>query len=90
MPKALDEITHEAIELPRHERLALASILLDLDSPGAGEEVDAAWDVEIRARLAAYDEGRVKPEPYEDVRARMTDRRVTPRFHSKSGDGLNP
>ena len=71
MSKALDQITHEAIELPRHERLTLARILLDLDSPGAGEEVDAAWDTEIRARLTAYDQGRVQAESYEDVRARM-------------------
>ena len=71
MPKALDEITHDAVELPRNERLTLARILLDLDTPGTGEDVDAAWDKEIRARLAAYDEGRVQAEPYEEVRARM-------------------
>ena len=71
MPKALDEITHDAVELPRRERLTLARILLDLDTPGTGEDVDAAWDAEIRARLAAYDEGRVQAEPYEEVRARM-------------------
>ena len=71
MPKALDEITHDAVELPRHERLTLARILLDLDAPGTGEDVDAAWDREIRARLADYDEGRVQAEPYEEVRARM-------------------
>ena len=53
MPKALNEITHDAVELPRHERLTLARILLDLDTPGTGEDVDAAWDTEIRARLAS-------------------------------------
>jgi putative addiction module component (TIGR02574 family) len=74
MPKALDEITHDAIELSRHERLTLARILLDLDTPGADEKVDAAWDAEIRARLTAYDEGRVQAEPYEAVRARMRQR----------------
>ena len=74
MPKALDEVTHDAIELPRHERLTLARILLDLDSPTGGGDVDAAWDAEIRARLAAYDEGRAQTENYEDVRARMQQR----------------
>ncbi len=74
MPKALDEITHDAVGLPRRERLTLARILLDLDAPGTGEDVDAAWDAEIRARLAAYDEGRVQAEPYEEVRARMQQR----------------
>ncbi len=44
----------------------LARILLDLDTPGTGEDVDAAWDTEIRARLTAYDEGRVRAEPYEE------------------------
>ena len=71
MPKALDEITHDAVGLPRHDRLTLARILLDLDTPGTGEDVDAAWDREIRARLAAYDEGGVRTEPYEEVGARM-------------------
>jgi putative addiction module component (TIGR02574 family) len=74
MPKALDEITHDAIELPRHERLTLARILLDLDTPGADGNVDAAWDAEIRARLTAYDQGRVHAEPYEAVRTRMQQR----------------
>ncbi len=71
MPKALDEITHDAIELTRHERLTLARILLDLDAPAMDEDVDTKWDAEIRARLAAYDEGRVQAEPYDEVRARM-------------------
>jgi putative addiction module component (TIGR02574 family) len=74
MPKALAEITHDAVELPRHERLTLARILLDLDTPEAGEDVDASWDAEIRARLAAYDEGQVQAEPYEEVRARLQQR----------------
>jgi putative addiction module component (TIGR02574 family) len=74
MPKALDQITHDAIELPRHERLTLARILLDLDAHGADENVDAAWDAEIRPRLTAYDEGRVQAETCEAVRAQMQQR----------------
>ena len=74
MPKALLDVTHDAIELPRSARLTLARLLLDLDADGSNGDAEAAWDAEIRARLTAYDEGRVEAEPYEELRARMMQR----------------
>lgn len=71
MPKALQEITHDVLELPRNQRLALAQFLLTLDDESPQPEVDAAWDEEIRARLKAYDEGRVEAIPFEQVRQAM-------------------
>ena len=71
MPKALQEITHDVLELPRNQRLALAQFLLNLDDEGTGADVDAAWDKEIRARLTAYDAGRVEAIPFEQVRQTM-------------------
>jgi hypothetical protein len=55
---AIEEIIKEVIELPRHQRLALIRLLRDLDQPGSSEEVDRAWDEEIRARVKAVDDGR--------------------------------
>lgn len=53
MAASIEEITKEAIGLPRHQRLALVRLLLDLDQRGASDEIESAWDEEIRARIKA-------------------------------------
>ncbi len=74
MAASIEEITKEAIDLPRHQRLALVRLLLDLDQPGASDEVERAWDEEIRARIKAVDEGRVYGIPYEQIKKEMAGR----------------
>ena len=74
MATSIEEITKEVVELPRHQRLALIRLLLDLDQPGTSEEVDRAWDEEIRARVKAVDEGRAVGIPYDQVKKEMADR----------------
>jgi len=71
MPKTLEAITLEVLELPRSQRLALARIIFDLDDEPADPAAEAAWDAEIRARLKAYDEGRIETIPYETFRDEM-------------------
>jgi putative addiction module component (TIGR02574 family) len=71
-------ITKEIIELPRHQRLALVRLLLDLDQPGKGGEIESAWDEEIRARVKAVDEGRATGIPYDQIKKEVTNR-FTPR-----------
>ncbi|MCX6912461.1 MAG: addiction module protein [Verrucomicrobia bacterium] len=71
----LEDVAREAIGLPRHQRLSLARLLIDLDDPGSDADVEAAWDVEIQARVRAVQEGRVEGIPYEEVLARV-DRRL--------------
>lgn len=39
-----------------------------------GQEIDAAWDEEIRARVKAVDEGRVAGVPYEQIKKEMAER----------------
>jgi len=75
MSKSLEDVTREAIQLPRHQRLALARFLIELDDPGSDADVEAAWEAEIQARVRAVEEGRVEGIPYEQVLARV-DRRV--------------
>jgi hypothetical protein len=58
MAAGIEEITKDIVELPRHQRLTLARLLLDLDRPGTSDEIENAWDEEIRARVKAVDEGR--------------------------------
>ena len=74
MATSIEEITKEVVGLPRHQRLALVRLLLDLDHPGTSEEIDAAWDEEIRARVKAVDEGRVAGIPYEQIKQEMAER----------------
>ncbi len=75
MSMPLEDVARESIELPRHQRLSLARLLIDLDDPGSDADVEAAWDVEIQARVRAVQEGRVEGIPYEEVLARV-DRRL--------------
>jgi len=70
----IEEITKEIVELPRHQRLTLVRLLLDLDQPGTTGEIDSAWDEEIRARVKAIDEGRAVGIPYEQIKKEMAER----------------
>lgn len=74
MVASIEEITKEVVELPRHQRLVLVRLLLDLDQPGTSGEIDQAWDEEIRARIKAVDEGRTTGIPYEQIKKEMTAR----------------
>jgi len=74
MPKALTEITKEAIQLPRQQRLALAGLLLELEDGGSDPQADEAWDQEIRARIKAIDEGTAVGIPYDEAMRQAQDR----------------
>jgi putative addiction module component (TIGR02574 family) len=76
MSMPLEDVAREAIALPRHQRLSLARLLIELDDPGSDADVDVAWDDEIQARLQAVKEGRVEGVPFEEVLARV-DRRLS-------------
>ena len=77
MPKALEEVTKEAMELPPRQRLALAGFLLESTDAAIDPEAEAAWDSEIRERIRAIDEGRVTGIAYEDV-MRAAEKRLAP------------
>lgn len=74
MAASIEEITKEAVDLPRHQRLALVRLLLDLDQPGTSDEIENVWDEEIRARVKAVDEGRAVGIPYEQIKKEMAGR----------------
>ena len=57
MSMVLEDVAREAMGLPRHQRLALARLLIELDDPGADTDVEASWEAEIQARLRAVKEG---------------------------------
>lgn len=68
MATSIEELAKEVVDLPRHQRLALVRLLLDLDQPGERGDVDNAWDEEIRARIEAIDAGRAAGISYESIR----------------------
>ena len=74
MAASIEEITKEIVGLPRHQRLALVKLLLDLDRSHADPGIEDAWDEEIRARVKAVDEGRAVGIPYEQIREEMARR----------------
>jgi len=77
MPKALEEVTKEAMDLPPQQRLALAGFLLENADAVGDPDAEAAWDSEIRDRIREIDEGRVTGTAYADV-MREADRRLAP------------
>ena len=74
MAASIEEITKELVKLPRHQRVILIRLLLDLDQPGSSEEVDRAWDEEIRARVKAVDESRAVGIPTSRSKKEMAER----------------
>ena len=77
MSKAIDELAREALRLPKQQRLALASFLLELEDASEDPNVDAAWEEEIRARIEAVDKGTAVGIPYEEV-MREAQKRLAP------------
>ncbi len=74
MVASIEKISQEVVDLSPRERVALMRILLELDRPSTGNEVDQTWDQEIRARIKAVDEGRAIGIPYDQFKQEMTRR----------------
>ena len=70
----IEDIAKEIVELPRHQQLVLIRLLLDLDCPGTGEEIDVVWDQEVRARVKAVDEDLVTGISYGQIKIEMAER----------------
>lgn len=74
MPANLVRIQQQAQELTASERAELAEAMLEsIQQPLA--DVDAAWNLEIEARVAAFDRGDMPAYAAEDVFAEA--RRLT-------------
>ena len=67
MSTTLKELEHQARALSPEERAQLADVLLESlrDAPVA--EIEAAWDLEIEKRVAAYDRGDLETFSAESV-----------------------
>jgi Putative addiction module component len=71
------QVTKDVMELPAHQRLALAGLLLECEDLPIDSGAEAAWEMEIQSRIAHIDEGKELGVSYEDV-MRAAERRLLP------------
>jgi putative addiction module component (TIGR02574 family) len=70
MSPNFSEVESQVRRLPAEERARLAEILLESLAEIRAPAVEAAWDAEIRARVAAYERGELDLIPAEETFAR--------------------
>ena len=71
--KALDQLTHEALELPTRERAKLAHILINsIDEQD--EDAASAWDIELEKRINEIKSGKVTGIPAGKVFAKIEEK----------------
>lgn len=71
MSKTLETLAAEAMDLPSDQRFALAHRILTSVEPEVSQEVDAAWDAEIRDRIQRLDRGGVCLVPVSEAFAEI-------------------
>ena len=71
MSKTLETLAAEAIDLPSDQRFALAHRILASVEPERSQEVDAAWDAEIRERIQRLDRGDARLVPASEAFAEV-------------------
>jgi len=69
--KTLEEVEHDALDLPVASRVLLAEQLLEsLDQPDQ-KRLETLWAAEIEQRLRRYEHGETKAIPGEEVFRRI-------------------
>lgn len=71
MPSHTEELSQRARALPPEDRARLAEELLASLHENRDTEIDAAWDEEIRRRIAEIESGTAKLIPAEEVFAEI-------------------
>jgi putative addiction module component (TIGR02574 family) len=64
------DVESQVRQLPPEDRARLAEVLLESLAEVSSPSVAAAWDAEIRARVAAFERGELELIPAEEVFAR--------------------
>jgi putative addiction module component (TIGR02574 family) len=78
MSPTTDAVLQAALSLPRDERAALAEKILDSLGDANQAELDAAWAQEAEDRIKAYEEGKMKAIPAEEVFRSLKQRKKQP------------
>ncbi len=72
---SMNQIYQDAIGLPEDQRLTLITRLLSHSEPYASDDVNNAWDTEIRDRIRRYDCGETSSRSINEVFSEL-DRRL--------------
>ena len=76
MPDVVAELVERGLSLEPEDRSRLVELLLESLNEPPLPNVEAAWDEEIKRRVAAYERGEVETYAAEDVFAEA--RRIAP------------
>lgn len=66
-----DTLSDQALDLPPEQRMKLARTLIESLETEDAPSSDAAWEVEIRERIAPFDSGEVAGIPASEVFRRL-------------------
>jgi putative addiction module component (TIGR02574 family) len=72
MNARVDDLLHEALELPDDQRSALVVALLDSLEGSADPSISEAWRDEVRRRQQELRGGAVKAVPWSEAKARLS------------------
>ena len=67
MTESVKELERQARQLSVEERAQLAELLLESLHEGPVAEIEAAWTIEIRERVASFERGELQTYPAEEV-----------------------
>ena len=71
MSVTVEELLRQALRLEPRARAELAALILESVPTESPEEVDSAWEAEIRRRVQELESGSVKTIPWEEVREKL-------------------
>lgn len=71
MSLSAEEVLKQALTLDEKDRASVAGALIESLHPGEDQNVEEAWDAEIRRRVEELETGAVKGIPWREVRERL-------------------
>ncbi|MEO8496967.1 MAG: addiction module protein [Planctomycetota bacterium] len=81
MNASAKQLYDHTLHLPDSERAELAALLIESLDPAVDQEVDEAWDAEIKRRVNELDSGAVTAVPWPEAR-----RMILGLFDGPTGD----
>ena len=63
----IDQIFHEALELPPTTRARLIEVLFDSFLFERKKEIEEAWEKEIKTRVQAIKDGKISSRPVKEI-----------------------
>ncbi len=71
MSVTVEELLRQALQLEPKARAELAALIIESVPTESPQEVDAAWEAEIRRRMQELEAGSVETIPWEEVREKL-------------------